>query len=333
MNIKQFGKTTFGDIMQEVDAIQKTENSYMVQSASEISTDVEHYSEFGLKSLGKIIGFPYDFVRDLNITNPQLAGEVIDDRVRHYFTLKKPEFFVREFLGQVHGCVSNKYAVFDDHQALEIVEQSPLVNKSFMAAYISPERLHIRAIDDTHPFRIEGDNSDLFFCYFIDNSMVGLSCFRIKYGIYRLACTNGMILPVSSCQIVKQIHRGNKDMAAEIAEAMASLDMQRERIIETLTLLSHREAQINKFKTENDKIAYMRGKLIISKKEAQAILELFVNTYGGQTEWDYANAISEYAHTVSLDKRLSLETKALSFYQQEENRQKPFVQRRMSSIE
>lgn len=303
--------TTFSDIEKRVTEIQKTENSYLVNCPSGISTDVERYSEYGLNALGKTVGFPYEFLRRVNETNPALAQTVIGDRLNNYFANDGNSFFAREFLGKISGCVSNRYAYFDDHQVIEIIGNSQLANLEYSHAMVTPERLHLRAIDANAPFTIEGDESPLYFCYFIDNSMVGIASFKVQLGIYRKVCTNGMIMPIKEFVVCKQIHRGFRDISAEFNETVAFLDDKRNEIKNIVTDLSTAEAKIFSM-NEEYRLSYLGRALTMSKKEATKVMELFSNTYGGKTKWDMVNAISEFARdTNNIDRREHLEKLAL----------------------
>ena len=310
-NFLQSFRTTFDDIEQRVTKISATENSYIVEQPSEITTDVERYSEYGLTALGKTVGFPHEFLRTINSTNPELASSVIEQRLNDYFQNGGSSFFAREFLGLISGCVSNRYAYFDDYQVAEIIGKSPLAKLEYAHALVSPERLHLRAIDTENCFKGEGDDSPLYFCYFIDNSMVGIASFKVQLGVFRQVCTNGMIMPVKEFVVCKQIHRGFKDISAEFNSTVAFLDDKRTEIVALLKDLSTAEAKVNTM-SEEYRLTYLGRALTMSKKEVYKVLELFTKTYGGKTRWDMVNAISEFARdTNSIERREHLEKLAI----------------------
>lgn len=309
---KQGFRESFDNITKSINKIAETENSYAVNNAGDIVCDVPYYTENGLFSLGKVVGFPSPFIADMYKTSPVLANEVILDRVNTYFDNGGADFVAREFLGQVCGIVSNQYNTFDDVKVAEIIGSSVLAKKNYAHALVTPERLHLRAIDDDAPFRIGDDDSDCYFCYFIDNSMVGLSSFKVELGIYRQVCANGLIMPVKEFTICKQIHRGNKDLVAEFNASIAFLDKKRESIIATLNNLATAPATIEAM-NEEYRIDYLARKLTISKKESIKILALYTDVYGGRTKWAMTNAITEFARDINnIDRRKHLEKKALS---------------------
>ena len=140
--------------------------------------DVGCYSDFGLKSLGSFIRFPAPFVREIAESNDKLANRIIFDRLMNYFAADSAKpFFAREFFGKISGVVSNKYAYFDDNEVMDLLADTKLADFRFQYAHITPERLHLRAIDLDHPFKIPGDDSNMYMLYYIDNSMVGACAF------------------------------------------------------------------------------------------------------------------------------------------------------------
>lgn len=311
MEFKQYFNNDFTSIADEIYRIGNTEKSYIVSGPNDIACEVNRYSEHGLFSLGKTIGFPSNFIAELNKTNSELAEQVVRDRVNNYFKGDAQSFFMREFLGKISGCVSNKYAYFDDTQVADIISASPISKLSYAHSIVTPERLHLRAIDKENPFRVSNDKSDLFFCYFIDNSMVGLSSFKVQLGIYRLACSNGLIVPKKELVICKQIHRGNRDICAEFNETVAFLDEKRSEIIEMLEDLSNAEASILAMKDEH-RNAFLARMLNCSKKETVIIIDLFNNVYGGKSKWAMVNAVTEFARSIeNIERREYLESRAL----------------------
>lgn len=309
---------SFSDIHDRITRICDTENTIMVASENYRDNDIfnkvsniSNYSEFGLSTFGRTVGFPAPFITTLHCDNPRLANEVITDRLDTYFENGKAEFFAREFEDKICGIVSNKYAYFDDNQVADIIAESSLANKKYAHALVTPERLHLRAIDEDKPFRVDGDNSDLFFTYFIDNSMVGQSSFRIQLGIYRLACTNGLIVPMKEFVICKQIHRGTKDILTQFNESVAFLDEKKETIKEMICNLGVENSAIEDLREEHKK-DYLAKKLNLSQKEVAKVFTLYTDTYGGKTKWDLVSAITEFARDCSnLDRREYLEKKAL----------------------
>lgn len=310
MNVKH--KTIdFNTVCERVTFITDTEVTTKIDAFNQYRVhNVERFSEYGLSTLGKTVGFPAPFIRKVHETNPALANTVVKDRVNEYFKKDAPEFFTREFGGQICGVVSNKYAYFDDNQVIDIISDSPLTKMGFQNAIITPERLHLRAIDVDNPFTIGNDDSQLYFAYFIDNSMVGQSSFKVQLGIYRLACTNGMIVPMREFVICRQVHRGTKDIAAEFNESVAFLAEKQEDIKALITGMASEDATIATLQAEFRE-DYIAKKLNTSKKETEKIFQLFESVYDGHSKWGMANAITEFARDLNdINRREFLERAA-----------------------
>lgn len=302
------------EISDRIHKICGTEKTYMVESGTDVRTETDYYTTDGLKVLGRLVDFPHDFVSKINATNPGLAGQIIQDRVSQYFADGGSPFFIREFLGKGCGCVSSAYSFFDDIQVYELIADSLLSECVFVDAVISPERLHLVAIDADNSFRISGDNSDLYFAYFVDNSMTGLSSFSLGFGVYRPDSESCFIIPEDDIIGCKQVHRGDKfDLAGlsdEFRKSIKSFDANRAFIQDKLSLMAETPANINEL-SRSTRIAYLNGALVTSKKQTEQVLDLFNNVYGGNSEWDLSCAISEFAKRMPLEKRFFLESKAL----------------------
>lgn len=305
---------TLDGISEIVTAIADTENTYEVNEGNyDVLSDVERFSDYGLQTYGRMIGFPAKFLVELNESNPDLASDVINDRAQNYFNKEKPKFFAREFLNKVQGVVSNKYAYFDDKEVIQILETSILKDMKYSNTIITPERLHLRAIEPVS-FKLENDDSPLFFCYFIDNSMVGQSSFKVRIGLYRLACTNGLIVPCgdnSTAVLCKQVHRGYKDIAAEFNMAMNFLQEKKDNIKEILLNAEKTTAKIEEL-NEEYRVAYLAKKLNLNNRESERVIEIYQTVYNGKSRWDMVNAITEFARDVEdINRREFLESKAL----------------------
>lgn len=326
MTFIQGYRTDFDTIKSTVTELCETEKSYEVNqdnlSFSKVSNelfskvrllDCENYTDFGFKSMGRVANFPAPFVRELNASDSELAQQIVKNRLNHYFfSEQKKPFTIREFGGKIAGVVSDKYAYFDDNEVVDILENSPLSKMQFENVYITPERFHLRAIDRDNPFRIDGDDSNMFFTFFVDNSMVGASSFRVRFGVYRQVCSNGLIIPHKEFVVVKQVHRGTKDIAAIFNSQVAMISEKRNEIIEMLNTSSDVESKIEEL-SEEYKADYLAKKLNTSKAETEKIIMLYNETYGGKTKWALVNAITEFARDVNnLDRREMLETRALN---------------------
>lgn len=78
------------------------------------------------------------------------------------------------------------------------------------------ERFHARFVSKKKWFMTH-EKSPLSIAVFVDNSMVGQFRFRIRFGMYRHACTNGLIFGLNDFVIVREFHKGKKDYQQIVA--------------------------------------------------------------------------------------------------------------------
>ena len=311
----------FSEGQERVHAITDTENTFKVEQPIFNVCDMDNYSDFGLKSLGKTVGFPADFIRTLAETGSKpLGNRVILDRTTNYFKSGKAPFYAREFGGKICGVVSDRYAYFDDNEVCDIIGGSPLANLGYQYAGISPERLHLRAIDKENPFKVEGDDSNLFLMFFVDNSMVGQASFKVRIGVYRQVCSNGMIIPMKSFVLCKAVHRGNKDIVAEFNQ---SVEFFKEKRDEIQSILSDKAKELSSIEELRAKFnedyvkAYIHKHLNTNKSETEKVIVLF-DAYtiecGRPSKWAFINAVTQFARDLpesQLERRLYLESRAM----------------------
>lgn len=311
----------FSEVQERVHAITDTENTFKVEQPIFNVCDMDNYSDFGLKSLGKMVGFPADFIRTLAETGSKpLGNRVILDRTTNYFKSGKAPFYAREFGGKICGVVSDRYAYFDDNEVCDIIGGSPLANLGYQYAGISPERLHLRAIDKENPFKVEGDDSNLFLMFFVDNSMVGQASFKVRIGVYRQVCSNGMIIPMKSFVLCKAVHRGNKYIAAEFNQ---SVEFFKEKRDEIQSILSDKAKELSSIEELRAKFnedyvkTYVAKQLNTNKSETEKVIVLF-DAYtiecGRPSKWAFINAVTQFARDLpesQLERRLYLESRAM----------------------
>lgn len=314
MTFIQGFRKDFSEVAEQVENITSTENTFIIEPSTDgynKAIQLTNYSDFGLKTLGVTVGFPAPFIQKVAETNPELAEKIMVDRIDNYFLRdEKPAFYGREFLGKIQGVVSNKYAYFDDDEVIKVLGNSPIKDLQFQHTLITPERLHLRAIDK-EPFKIDGDDSNLFFVFFIDNSMVGQSSFKVRLGIFRQACSNGLIINQGEFTMCRQVHRGTKDISEEFNTSLSFLVEKKDTIKAMISNSTITSAKIEEMQEEY-KRDYLAKKLLLSKKETEKVLQLYVS-YGGKTKWAMTNAITEFARDIKdINRRTVLESKALA---------------------
>lgn len=124
-NLKNF-VIDFNSIQKEINTIADSEKSYLVTAPEEYLCVPEKYSEYGLCTLGQLIGFPANFIEKVNTTNKVLAREIIADRMKLYFKNDK-SFVVREFNEKISGVVSKNYTFLMISRLPKYYRQVPLL--------------------------------------------------------------------------------------------------------------------------------------------------------------------------------------------------------------
>lgn len=316
-------KTLFRNAVERVRNIKNTENSYYVDEATKMPS-LKKYSSYGLSSAGARLGFPAKFLNEIAINHSDLAEQVLTSRAEDYFRRierhnranssnrkKSNQLFIREFEGMVHGVLTDRYSVFDDDEVINILESSEyLMNASEIWSDITPDHFHLRFISGNKLF-INGDESPLSMAVFVDNSMVGDSSLKIRFGIYRWACTNGLISGLKEFNILKEVHHGEKDYILLLKQALEEVPKYEQMMLEKVQEMAETESSIYKM-TEEEAVRYIKDKLNIGKKDATKIFTVYNEEYGGKTKWDLCNAITFVARDFEeITDRLHYEENAL----------------------
>ena len=315
----------FSDVKNAVDKIKATENSFYVKSAGQfkknkaILSDYHNYSKYGLSACGSRLGFPATFIVKHGDKHPETASKIISECYGDFLAKAKAStnnrtskaLFIRTFSNVIYGVLTDKYSIFDDDEVVSLIEASDYLMKAEEFWYdVSPEHFHARFVSpDTLDF--DGDSSPLHFCVFIDNSMVGESSLRIRFGLYRSACTNGCIFGLKEFEIAKEVHRGQRDYVAILAEALSKCDEYEETLKQAVEQMAMTKSSIYELPDEVA-LSYLRDKLSVSDKVSRRIFEIY-NTNYGDTQWSLCNAITEYAHEVeNISERIRLERLAVN---------------------
>lgn len=298
----------FNEVKQLVLRIANTEKTYMLHKDAERGFALNDFSEAGLVSAGIKFNFPTRFIQSFKTRHYDTCNQILHDAVGDYFE-SHDEVMFREFLGKIYGVLSNRYAIFDDKEVCNLLKTSPyLMDAGEIWGSVSPEHLHLRFISKEKLY-VDGDDSPLSMCVFVDNSMIGLSSLKIRFGIYRHACTNGVIWGLKEFNILKERHLGEKDFTDSLEDALKKAPRYEKMILAKVQEMVNAKSAIYSM-TDEDAVRYLKDKLVIGKKTAGKIIELY-ESYGGKTKWDLCNAITDYAHNFDLAERVKFETKAL----------------------
>ena len=324
---QRMGKLTvatngMSEVTSAVNSLMATEDSFVVKDRVAFEqnkahlTDINAYSGYGISSCGQRIGFPANFlVKHGSRGHEDTVARIMEDCYSDFYARAEQakdnrsskSLLIRSFDGLIAGVLTDKYSIFDDNEVCKLLSSNDYLMNAEEIWYASTaERFHARFISkDTLDF--DGDSSPLHFCVFVDNSMVGDSSLRVRFGLYRSACTNGMIWDFKSFEIVKECHKGDKEYGIIIAKALENCAEYEETLKKAVEEMAMTKSNI--YEMEDEKaLSFLRDNLNIGKKACAKILDFYQNTYGGESKWDLANAITEYAHEAeSISERVRLE--------------------------
>lgn len=268
------------------------------------------FSDNGLSQAGTKFQFPAPFMKKFYKDNEELADTVLKDRVKTYFEKQDKPVLFRSFLGKTSAVLSDKYQVFDDDSVLSVIEDSKYLteNTDHIWADISPERFHARFINKDK-LTISGDTSPLSMAVFIDNSMCGTSSFKVRFGLYRWACTNGCIAGLKEFTLIREVHMGKKPMELFLQKALADAPRYQEMLFKMAEDMNNALSSIYNLSDEDAK-RYIKDRLNCGIKTADKVMEMY-QTYGGQTKWHLMNAITDVSHELSTPDRIRFEERAM----------------------
>ena len=267
------------------------------------------FGEYGLVSAGSKIGFPAAFVdRMANTGHEDLANKIIRTTTKDYQRSGRP-LLLRKWDGKIEGVLTDKYGVFDDSEVMDILSTSQYLRDSAeIWVKEDPAMFHARFISQNH-LHLPGDSSPLSMAVFVDNSMIGMGSFKVRFGLYRWACTNGMISGLKTFEILKQIHKTGVQFGRDLEEILADVPSYEAALLQMAQGMSTTNSSIYAL-TKEQAVAYIAQKLSTSQKVSDEVYEKYVE-YGGRSQWDLVNAITDKAHDLSDVERIKFETLAL----------------------
>ena len=261
---------------------------------------------WSLYQLGDKTGIPSSYLEKC-ISNgyPELAAQ----NVNTWLGRKDTGMIVRVCDNHVRGLVSEKYTMLDTPDVLSrVFSVVPEKNWDIKGSYMSEERLHLRLVAKEDL----GLGDPLFPSVFIDTSDVGRCALSIKFGIYRLVCTNGLIIPEAA------MHFRIAHMGRSIFAMTDSLEGMLENLpvfMDNAKTLVQNAREKNISMVTEDDLKAVTGVLTknlqapISTADAENIIDITKTKYL-PTKWGLVNAITEYAQTKTLDTRIEYEKAA-----------------------
>lgn len=200
------------------------------------------FNEHGFQHFCAILGFRLEMLKMIetpNLTSQVLNDLILQDKVKKEFS--KYDFVIDNRNGVVIGIVSSTYVGYSNRTFLKDINL--LLDKNdltFNKAYAVNTELNLIFNSLKIHGEIKGrggegiDKTEIGLAF--RNSMVGSCAVSINYHLYRLACSNGMMVPVS--EAVKKIyHSGNVDnfknrLNYNFSEVYRKLDMLQKLLVE-----------------------------------------------------------------------------------------------------
>lgn len=236
-------------------------------------------------------------------------------------SMYKGNMYIRACKDEIRGVLSTRYYRFDSDKILKVIkfffEHNPFIKPEdvYIDGYVNDmERFHLR-ISQKFP-GVDPEKNDLRYGLIIDSSDVGLSSLRVRFFIYKLLCTNGLVLKCFESNLFWQSHIGHwweADFAAKLtqsfrmfprfakeASAMIS-DANTYYICGTGLMdfdLMDKDALVLRRRMEKE--------LGLGESSLKELAEIARTKYR-PTVWGYVNAITEYAQRYDIDRRTQLE--------------------------
>lgn len=272
--------------------------------------------------LGTNLGIPGKYYDRMRFDNPQLLAENINS----WFQKEPKTRMVRTLDGTARAFLSDRYRRIDNFEiaqaVLPVIAQMPQAQVE--SCEITDERMYIKVVNPRLTTEIKpGDvvQSGLM----ITNSEVGLGSMTVQPLVYRLVCSNGMV--VNDARTRKyHVGRGNEAnedftlysnetlMVNDMALMLKVQDTVRAVVDQTrfekVVAMMRRAAEA---KIENDTnipamVELAGSDFGYTKKEGEGILDYLIRG-GDLTLYGFANATTRYAQDVpSYDRSTALES-------------------------
>lgn len=273
------------------------------------TTDIERYplSRYALSQLGSKIGVPANYLQKcIDTGRIDLASDNVNSWIDDY----NKDLFIREYNGHIRGILSSKYSVCDTPDILDVLQNTvDLDTYKVKGSFLNEERLHLRLVSKE---MLPIDGEDLFSGLFIDSSDVGRNVLTVQFGIYKLICTNGLVISKCGGTLFQQKHVGIKseDFYEGLVAALKNVDKLCESAVEMVELSRSRSVNfdVNTMSQEDFEafIAQIKGTTKLSNDGAEKVIDLMRNKYG-DSRWGYINSLTEVAQDYTLERRLEIE--------------------------
>jgi hypothetical protein len=234
------------------------------------------FNEDGMKSLFRLLNIP-PYIID-NLTKDGLASKVLNDLItetRIRDKLKNYQFVLNEKTMTVSGLVSKTYVPYSNHLFLEDIKRvfpDIILNFKIEKSYIINTSLYLRLLSPEYKTGIisgnRGQSDDISKIGLqLSNNMTGRNSIKASYFVFRLVCSNGLILPCTEVNGVVK-HSGKKETFLErISNNITP-------VIEKVKNIPQKIETLGSIRFDLEKLAYFDG--------AKYIFDIFPLVYADQ---------------------------------------------------
>lgn len=235
--------------------------------------------------------------------------DLVMQNFREWAADYKDPMVIREHGGVARAVMSVNYVPFESYKILRELSHT-VDSKRFVPAqvYLSTDKLHVRFVDFT-PLSIPGEKSPVYAGFCVDSSDVGRGSLSMKYFLYRLACTNGLMISRGAGTLFRLWHSGEVMTASKIEKfctAMRDIDKLTGEAVE---LIGYSQGRMLKGYELEFFLEKARREMKLSEKSVEKIQYLMGEDGPyNQSKWGLINSVTELARDFTLDRRVELES-------------------------
>lgn len=327
---------TLTELAQKLTAINETKKDFIVpveKLEATVSSDnnvclqfdgvsPQKLNNWSTSQLAQFSEIPKQYLDRISGENPTLAASNINHGLRRKDGESR---MIRTLDGNVRGLLSSRYRILDSYDMLEATLPTMLDQKmNIVSSEITEQKLYLKAL--TPALKSEIVPGDVVqHGLIISTSDVGAGSVRVEPLIYRLVCSNGLIMPSS----IRKYHVGKNQAENDIMELLTD----KTRELTDAAFWAQVRDIVNAslrpeiFQREVDRLKFAQG-LKIENFDLPKVVELAMkatnvsgeikknsilsalasgNEGAGLTQWGLINSFTRAAQNESFDYETSIE--------------------------
>ena len=297
------------------------EDNILLTMVGENSSTILEINDIAHYQIGQHLGIPAKYYEKMQRENPALLAE----NVNAWFNNDPKRRMVRTLDGTARAFLSDRYRRIDNFDiANAVLPMLKEYNVTFASNEVTDQRMYIKVVNERLTKEVKpGDyvQSGVI----ITNSEVGMGTVTIRPLLYRLVCTNGMVVNDAHSRTTRR-HIGKGNMAGDdyvlyasdtlLADDTALLLKMRDTIKAALDevhftnlIENMRTATEAKITTQHipEMVQLAAPEFGFTKKEGEGILNHLIRG-GDMTLYGFSNAVTRFAQDVgSYDRSTELE--------------------------